>query len=314
MKSFRPSALLVALLLPLAAVAIPPPAQPPAAVAVVNPEQAPLLAAARAGERIVAVGDHGVILLSDDEGKSFRQAKAVPTQVLLTALSFIDAKQGWAAGHDGTVLATSDGGETWRLQRTDTQGDRPLFAIHFEDARHGLAVGLFGTAISTDDGGASWQPLAIASGERPDRHLFTLFGGRGRPLFVGAESGVLFRSTDGGRVWQEIQTDNTGSFWAGTALEGQAWLVAGLRGHVYQSLDDGQSWSALDSGTQQSLTAVARLRDGRLLLAGLGGTLLSRAPGGTGFSPQTRADRANLAAIVETAAGTLLLGGGGVGR
>src|SRR5688572_5026779 len=82
-----------------------------------NAVAAPLLASARAGQRVVAVGDHGVILLSDDGASSFRQAKAVPVRSLLTSVQFIDARHGYAAGHDGVVLGTQDGGETWTVLR-----------------------------------------------------------------------------------------------------------------------------------------------------------------------------------------------------
>jgi len=58
-----------------------------------------ILAASRAGTRIVAAGDHGVVLLSDDEGASFHQAHTVPVRSTLTALAFVDANNGWAVGH-----------------------------------------------------------------------------------------------------------------------------------------------------------------------------------------------------------------------
>ena len=57
-----------------------------------------ILAATRAGKRIVAVGDHGVVLLSDNDGKTYRQAKTVPVSSTLTAVAFTDASTGWAAG------------------------------------------------------------------------------------------------------------------------------------------------------------------------------------------------------------------------
>src|SRR5512144_1373681 len=77
-------------------------ASPPApvvapAVHAVNAAQATMLAATRAGARIVAVGDHGIVLLSDDGGKSHRQAKLVPLDATLTSITFIDEKLGWAA-------------------------------------------------------------------------------------------------------------------------------------------------------------------------------------------------------------------------
>jgi photosystem II stability/assembly factor-like uncharacterized protein len=62
-----------------------------------------------AGKRLVAVGDRGHILYSDDQGSTWTQAK-VPTRQLLTAVFFIDDKQGWAVGHDAQILSSSDGG------------------------------------------------------------------------------------------------------------------------------------------------------------------------------------------------------------
>jgi len=88
--------------------------------------QAMLFGTARAGSRIVAVGDHGVVMLSDVGGRSHRQARSVPIDVTLSAVSFVDERKGWAVGHRGVVLHTTDGGETWSIQRVDENEDRPL--------------------------------------------------------------------------------------------------------------------------------------------------------------------------------------------
>ncbi|MGH8457066.1 MAG: WD40/YVTN/BNR-like repeat-containing protein, partial [Stenotrophobium sp.] len=162
-------------------------AQKPA-VQVADAVHAPILAATHAGPRIVAVGDHGVVLLSDDEGKTFRQARSVPSQTLLTSVCFIDEKQGWIAGHDSVVLHTEDGGETWALQHEDLNGDKPLFSIWFKDAQHGIAAGLFGTAVQTADGGRSWVPLAVESGAETDHHLNSIFGDGAPMLYIAGEA------------------------------------------------------------------------------------------------------------------------------
>ena len=49
--------------------------------------KAPLLGIAWAGARLVAVGDYGVAILSDDRGKSWRQASSVATRNMLTAVT-----------------------------------------------------------------------------------------------------------------------------------------------------------------------------------------------------------------------------------
>src|SRR5690606_34448929 len=76
-----------------------------------------LLDVTHAGERLVAAGDRGHILYSDDGGASWTQAK-VPTRQLLTAIYFTDAQHGWAVGHDALVLASTDGGQTRSEEHT----------------------------------------------------------------------------------------------------------------------------------------------------------------------------------------------------
>ena len=68
-----------------------------------------------ASERLVAVGEYGGILYSDDQGVSWSQAQ-VPVQVTLTAVHFPSALKGWAVGHDAVILHSEDGGETWHKQ------------------------------------------------------------------------------------------------------------------------------------------------------------------------------------------------------
>jgi photosystem II stability/assembly factor-like uncharacterized protein len=69
-----------------------------------------------AGDRLVAAGERGHILYSDDNGDQWHQA-SVPTTQMLTGVYFADAKHGWAVGHDGLIIASDDGGKIWRQQR-----------------------------------------------------------------------------------------------------------------------------------------------------------------------------------------------------
>ncbi len=287
-------------------------AQKPA-VAVAHAAQAPILAAAHAGQRIVALGDHGIVLLSDDGGKTFRQAKSVPTQALLTSLSFVDDKQGWAAGHDGVVIHTSDGGDTWTLQREDLSSDKPLFAIHFNDAQNGFAVGLFGNAQQTTDGGKTWTTLTVETGDEPDHHLYGIFGSAESALYIAGEAGLIYRSADRGATWATIKTSNPGSFWAGLQLKDGSLLAVGQRGHIFASADQGSTWNEVPSGTQQSLTNVVQLGNGDVVAVGLAGTTLQSSDAGKTFTLHERADRAPLtAAAIGDKDKVLLFGANGV--
>lgn len=249
-----------------------------------HPEKAPIYASALAGKRIVAVGDYGLVILSDDTRK-FRQATTVPTRAPLTSVYFVDDKQGWAAGHDGTILHTTDGGENWLLSREERGKERVLLSVWFENAMHGLAVGQFGLALETRDGGRSWHERRLVDGEAGEIHLLQIVPARGGLLFVAAEAGGIFRSEDNGATWRLIQTDNKGSFWTGLALRDGSLLMAGLRGHLYRSVDLGLSWRAIASGTKQSLTAIVQRSDDSVHIVGVGGVSLYGGASLTGAPP-----------------------------
>lgn len=71
--------------------------------------------AARAGDRMVAVGERGLIVVSDDRSATWRQVPS-PVSVALTTVRFADALHGVAVGHGGTVLTTGDGGLNWAVR------------------------------------------------------------------------------------------------------------------------------------------------------------------------------------------------------
>lgn len=269
------------------------PAQP-----VANVAGAPLLAAARAGKRVVAVGDHGLVLLSED-GKAFRQAKAVPVRSMLTTVQFLDARRGYAAGHDGVVLGTVDGGETWTLLRSTPGAEQPILSLYFDSPEHGIAVGLYGWAIETSDAGRTWTERPIGSGEDADRHLMHVFASPRGTLFIAAEAGAIFRSADRGQSWQALSTGNKGSLWYGTALRDGTLLLCGMRGHLYRSGDDGQTWQAVQSHTVQSLTGIAQLQDGSVMVVGMAGTVLNSSSDAKEFRLGTRPGQEPLTAVLD---------------
>lgn len=286
------------------AVSTPVPLQQRAARSNPHAAEEMLLATALADSRVVAVGDHGTVVLSDDGGKTFRQAKAVPTRVTLNGVSFSDARNGWASGHWGTIIRTVDGGETWTLQRTDTQTDRPLFAIHAIDARHGVAVGLWSLLLTTQDGGQHWQEVSLQAppdGGKADRNLLGIFAS-GSTLYVAAERGAVLRSSDFGNSWTYLMTGYGGSFWTGTALKDGGLLVGGLRGTIYRSADAGKTWHAVESGTQSSVTGLSEA-GGSVIAVALDGVVLQSKDNGASFKATQREDRTSLTSVIASTDG-----------
>ncbi len=213
----------------------------------------------RAGNRLVAVGEHGVVILSDDGGKTFRQAKTMPVDSTLTAVTFTDAKNGWAVGHWGVIVMTDNGGETWQLQHVDSSVDQPLFSVAFKDANEGWAVGLWSMLLHTKDGGKNWvveHLQAPVGSTTADKNLNKIFMDRNGIIYIAGESGIVLRSTDNGVNWVYLNTGYVGSFWTGLVADNGAIYVAGLRGSLYRSEDGGSSWKSLESGSKASITGL----------------------------------------------------------
>lgn len=264
--------------------------------------KAPLLAAAAAGERLVAAGDFGTMLLSDDAGRTWRQAKT-PTRAPLPALAFADSKYGWAAGHGGVVIATGDGGETW-VQAGDLGREVVPFALYFDESKKGLAVGAFGFAAVTRDGGKTWRELRVSTGEFADQHLYAIFAdGKGR-LWICAEGGNLYYTDDEGGSFKAVSLPYKGSIWGGLTLADGTLLVWGMRGNILRSTDRGKTWSSVASGTEQALT-TGLARNGQIVLAGLGGAITRSNDGGKTFASNIRPERQAHTALID-AKGSIL--------
>lgn len=196
-------------------------------------EHSILLGIARAGERLVAVGARGHILLSDD-GRQWRQV-AVPANAMLNRVRFRDDKAGWAVGHDAVILATRDGGETWAVQHFDASA-RPLYEVLFLDDGRLLALGGYGGFLVSADDGATWTPQ-----NGPIIDLGQHFNGAARlndgTLLIAGERGLLVRSKDGGTSWELLASPYAGSFFGVLPAGDKGAIVFGLRGNIYVSDD-----------------------------------------------------------------------------
>ncbi|CAB3753327.1 hypothetical protein GQ57_19165 [Burkholderia sp. MSh2] len=256
--------------------------------------------ATRAGSRVVAVGDHGIVLLSDDDGKTWRQARRVPVAATLSAVAFADSRHGWAVGQWGTILATDDGGETWTTQRIDTSADQPLFSVLFTTPQDGLAVGLWSLMLQTHDGGKTWTRVTLPKppgGGKADRNLYRVFADAARALYIVSEQGTVLKSTDDGATWVYLPTGGKGTLWSGVAMPDGRLVVGGLLGSLFESRDGGMTWSALATGTKSSITDLVADGNG-LVGVGLDGLVLKQGASGKPFERKQREDRSALTAAI----------------
>ncbi len=268
-----------------------------------------LLAAAYAGDRIVAVGEFGNVVYSDDRGQSWTQAKTVPTQATLTDVTFITDKLGYAVGHDAIVLRTRDAGETWERAFYDPESETPFMTVLFESKTHGFAMGAFSKFVETKDGGETWKERTLSEGLLDDYHLNGAFETKSGAIFIAAEFGVVYRSTDDGATFDRIQTPYEGSFWGGLPLDDGSVMVFGMRGNAYRSSDNGETWKKVDTGTDKSIAGGVQLDKDHVVLAGLQGYVGYSDDGGEHFTEVTRSDRLGYSAVVKGGDGQIVVFG-----
>ena len=272
-----------------------------------------LLDGAAAGSRLVVVGQRGHVLLSEDDGASWRQAK-VPTHALLTAIHMHDERIGWAVGHDAVILRTEDGGESWTMLHHAPEEERPLLDVWFRDAESGFAVGAYGYFLATEDGGRTWTSGEVSE---DDFHLNALVPVAGpvsatadpgfQRLYIVAEAGVVYRSDDGGKTWRALPSPYGGSWYGGLALDRDRVILTGLRGHLFRSEDGGETWTEVATGTQAALTGAVRLPSGTIVITGLEGSVLISEDGGHSVSARRLRSREGISAALPLAGGAVLL-------
>lgn len=306
-SALRPLAASLCLLalgvLPVAAQEAAAPALRPAVIAPLA-SQSLILGAARAGDRLVAVGERGHILLSDDNGKAWRQVP-VPANAALTGVSFADAKRGWAVGHDAVILHTADGGESWTVQHADPELEQPLMDVLFStDGQHGIAVGAYGLYLETADGGGTWTGRQISE---DDFHFNAILAPTPETRLIAGEAGTLLFSGDAGATWAKLDSPYDGSFFDALVLGPQSFLAYGLQGNILRSDDGGKSWTAIESHTTAGLMGGAVLADGSVVLVGAQGAVLTSGDGGRTFATTKRADRVALADVIQAPDGGVIL-------
>jgi photosystem II stability/assembly factor-like uncharacterized protein len=268
-----------------------------------------LLDVVHTGERFVAVGDRGGIILSPD-GQDWEQVD-VPVRSALTAVVFADKDHGWAVGHDAAIVGTTDGGRTWSLQNFQPQLEKPLLDVLFLDAKRGFAVGAYGLLLQTTDG-VNWTEADAPSIRADEVHFnsITRLGNGG--LFIAGESGMLALSSDGGRSWSKLKSPYDSSYFGALPVGSGGAVVYGLRGNVYLTQDvRGGRWSKVQTNSVASMFGGTVLPGGELAMVGLNGVIFITDASGKVRSLQTPTGTP-LASAIPHNGGLLAVGESGV--
>lgn len=305
--------------------------------------RAALTAMTRAGDRIVAVGQRGIVIHADSSKPKLHWHQAsVPVSTDLTGVTFPTVREGWAVGHGAVVLRSADQGATWvKLVDGRTLGEaalthyessavnlsperresllaqarrlaeeketQPFLDVWFKDPRTGYVVGTFNRIFRTDDGGEHWTPL-IDTTDNPEELHFYAVRGAGDELYLAGERGMVWRWDEARSAFVDVRTPYAGSLF-GLIVTPQAVLAYGMRGSLYRSTDRGAHWQQIETGLRAGIVAGDLNPSGEIVLVAQSGDAIVSKDGGETFAPLPVATREMATSILEAANGSLVVVG-----
>lgn len=175
------------------------------------------------------------------------------TLAWLHAVYFLDAKHGWIAGSNGTLLNTSDGGETWRAAAKPAEDN--LRDVFFTDEKNGWllvernvlklksATEERSYLLRTTDGGATWERTGIFPINKTASPQFTrlLFSDDRRTVWVVGESGSLYR-LENNQIWQKQAPPTRFLLRGGAIFNEREAILIGAGATILHTADGGGIW------------------------------------------------------------------------
>jgi len=240
--------------------------------------RADLFAVAADGERVVAAGYFGTVIVSRDGGRTW-DAPQTGTDEPLYVVALGPGEEIWAAGRAGVVVRSEDGGRTWT--RRATPFDRHVFGLYAAGPGAVLAVGDYGLQLRTSDAGAHWTCLP-----REQDVILGRIARAGADAVVAGEFGTLERLPagvpPGSRGTLSGVPEDFYVFDVWLDASGKLGIAVGLAGAIVRSEDGGATWARVTAPLTQDLFGVGG-SGARVVVSGEGGLLALSEDGGKTF-------------------------------
>lgn len=228
-------------------------------------------------DRVFAANSGGSIFRSINPSNGLTwAAQPSGTSESLNAIDFVNTSQGIAAGRQGTIVFTTNGGATW--QNSGLINPPSLNAGH-SVGQTAYVVGNSASVMKSADGGISWSGLTIP-GSTADLHdVFFITEDQGR---VVGSNGAIWFTGNGGAGWS-TETSGTSQTLNAICFSGNTGIIAANAGVIRRR--SGTAWVAAPSGVTQNLRDVYLVNGDLGFIVGDQGTILRTDNGGISWTP-----------------------------
>lgn len=194
----------------------------------------------------------------------------------LRYIGFYDLQHGWAAGQNGAVLRTTDGGATWE----DVSYTNETIEEGYVFGPDELLVIADNQVVRTTDGGQTWEV------QFSDGSDFTDLTRVENTFYATNRNGKVYRSTDDGDTWEALETPAENWLLGVDFPTAETGYLVGLDSTVLKTTDGGQNWNELAIPTSKNLRR-AYFQDpdrGWVLIEGNEAELFHTEDGGSSWS------------------------------
>jgi photosystem II stability/assembly factor-like uncharacterized protein len=195
-------------------------------------------------------GVSAVIMHTEDGGRHWVYQTNPTITDVFTDVKFANTTTGCIVGRYGTILRTTNGGDTWvQVDSGTTDG---LSAVVLRADGAGYAVGSSGRMLKTTDFGATWSSEPAVTSRDLSAASFV---SASRGWVVGA-GGLILKTADGGQSWVRQKSRTTQALAGVDFVDGtRGWAVGG-KGTIVKTTNGGKAWVAQASQTKAFLFAV----------------------------------------------------------
>ena len=230
----------------------------------------------------------------------------------LLDVSFKDENNGVIVGKTGTILTTTNSGQTWIPNYLDVETD--LLSVDWQNETNVWAVGDNGLVVKSTDGGSNWETKIISGLDSKLNDIH--FKDENTAWIVGA-SGKIAVTNDGGENWETFTTnaqdlyavshhndisyivgstgsllkENTTNVWTSQLTNSIEKLqdidfgtnngfAVGENSTIVRTQDNGNTWDTLYIESEKSFNALDLVNDQIIYIIGDGGDVTFSLDGG----------------------------------